>query len=73
MTIQLQRIVSVFGIFSLEKAHEFYLDFLSFEVDWGHRFAPVAPPRMQISSHGLTIHLSEHHGDGTPGSSSTSI
>jgi catechol 2,3-dioxygenase-like lactoylglutathione lyase family enzyme len=68
MTIQFQRVAPIFRIFSLEKAREFYLDFLGFTVDWEHRFEPGAPVYMQISRDGLTIHLSEHHGDGTPGS-----
>jgi catechol 2,3-dioxygenase-like lactoylglutathione lyase family enzyme len=68
MTVQFQRVVPVFRIFSLEKAREFYLDFLGFKVDWEHRFEPGAPVYMQISRDGLAIHLSEHHGDGTPGS-----
>ena len=68
MTIQFQRTVPIFRIFSLEKAREFYIDFLGFKVDWEHRFAPDAPVYMQMSRDGLAIHLSEHHGDGTPGS-----
>jgi catechol 2,3-dioxygenase-like lactoylglutathione lyase family enzyme len=68
MSIQFQRTVPVFRIFSLEKAREFYLGFLDFKVDWERRFEPDAPVYMQISRDGLVFHLSEHHGDGTPGS-----
>ena len=68
MTIQFQRTVPIFRIFSLEKAREFYLDFLGFTVDWEHRFAPDAPVFMRVSRGEIAIHLSEHHGDGTPGS-----
>ena len=68
MTIQFQRTVPTFRIFSLEKAREFYLDFLGFKVEWEHRFEPDAPVFMQVSRGGVAIHLSEHHGDGTPGS-----
>jgi catechol 2,3-dioxygenase-like lactoylglutathione lyase family enzyme len=68
MSIQFQRTAPIFRIFSLEKAREFYLDFLNFKVDWEHRFEPGAPVYMQISRDGLVLHLSEHHGDGTPGS-----
>ena len=68
MTVQFERAVAIFRIFSLDKAREFYLDFLGFKVDWEHRFEPDAPVYMQISRDGLVIHLSEHHGDGTPGS-----
>jgi catechol 2,3-dioxygenase-like lactoylglutathione lyase family enzyme len=68
MTIEFKRAIPAFRIFSLEKAREFYLDFLGFKVDWEHRFGPDAPVYMQVSRGGLAIHLSEHHGDGTPGS-----
>jgi catechol 2,3-dioxygenase-like lactoylglutathione lyase family enzyme len=68
MAIEFRRVVPTFRIFSLEKAREFYLDFLGFKVDWEHRFEPDAPVYMQVSRDGLAIHLSEHRGDGTPGS-----
>src|SRR5262245_42654608 len=68
MTIQFQRTVPIFRIFLLEKAREFYLDFLGFKIDWEHRFDPDAPVFMQVSRDGVAIMLSEHHGDGTPGS-----
>jgi len=67
VTVQFQGMVPVFRIFSLEKAREFYLDFLGCQVDWEHRFAPNAPVYMRVSRGGLVIHLSEHHGDCTPG------
>jgi catechol 2,3-dioxygenase-like lactoylglutathione lyase family enzyme len=68
MAIEFKRVVPIFRIFSLDKAREFYLDFLGFKVDWEHRFEPDLPVYMQISRDGLVIRLSEHHGDGTPGS-----
>jgi catechol 2,3-dioxygenase-like lactoylglutathione lyase family enzyme len=68
MTIQFQRTVPTFRMFSLEKAREFYLDFLGFKVDWEHRFTPEAPVFMRVSRDSLAIHLSEHFGGGTPGS-----
>jgi catechol 2,3-dioxygenase-like lactoylglutathione lyase family enzyme len=68
MTIEFGRVTPVFRIFSLEKAREFYLDFLGFKVDWEHRFGPNFPVYMQVSRDALVLHLSEHHGDGTPGS-----
>jgi catechol 2,3-dioxygenase-like lactoylglutathione lyase family enzyme len=68
MTIQFGRAVPTFRIFSLDKAREFYLGFLGFKVDWEHHFVPDAPVYMQVSRDGLAFHLSEHHGDGTPGS-----
>lgn len=68
MKIAFEQTSPVFRIYSLEKAREFYLDFLGFSVDWQHSFGPDGPVYMQVSRDGLAIRLSEHHGDGTPGS-----
>jgi hypothetical protein len=59
--------IPILRIFSVEKAREFYLSFLGFSVDWEHRFDDDLPVYMQISRPGLTLHLSEHHGDACPG------
>ena len=68
MVIKFERVAPIFRIFSLEKAREFYIDFLGCKVDWEHRFEMGAPIYMQVSRDELVLHLSEHHGDGTPGS-----
>ena len=57
----------IFRIFDEAKAKEFYVGFLGFKVDWEHRFEEYAPLYMQISKDACIIHLSEHHGDGSPG------
>lgn len=61
-------IAPILRIFDVEKAKDFYLGFLGFTLDWGHRFGKTAPLYAQVSRAGLTLHLSEHHGDGSPGS-----
>jgi len=66
--MNLSAAVPVIRIFSVEKAREFYLDFLGFSLDWEHRFAEDLPLYAQVSRSGLTLHLSEHYGDATPGS-----
>lgn len=66
--VHLQRGIPILRIFEEAKAREFYLDFLGFQVDWEHRFAPDLPLYMQVSRSGLILHLSEHHGDASPGS-----
>lgn len=66
--IAFERTVPILRMFSLEKAKEFYLDFLGFKIDWEHRFDADAPVYMQISRGSAMLHLSEHFGDGTPGS-----
>jgi len=55
---------------SFDEAHAraFWCDWLGFAVDWEHRFAPDLPLYMGLSKDGCVIHLSEHHGDATPGS-----
>ena len=57
----------ILRIFDEAKAREFYLDFLGFKSDWQHRFDENSPIYMQISKDGCIIHLSEHHGDCSPG------
>jgi catechol 2,3-dioxygenase-like lactoylglutathione lyase family enzyme len=55
-------------LFSVDKAREFYQDFLGFTLDWEHRFAPDLLRYAQVSRSGVALHLSEHHGDASPGS-----
>ncbi len=57
----------IIRIFDEAKAREFYVDFLGFQVDWEHRFEASLPLYMQISKDACVIHLSEHHGDCSPG------
>jgi catechol 2,3-dioxygenase-like lactoylglutathione lyase family enzyme len=57
----------ILRIFDIAKAKAFYVDLLGFRIDWEHRFEPDFPLYMQVSRGGIRLHLSEHHGDGTPG------
>lgn len=68
MDVSITRVVPVLRIFDVGKARDFYVDYLGCTIDWEHRFADNAPLYMQVSRAGLVLHLSEHHGDGTPGS-----
>jgi catechol 2,3-dioxygenase-like lactoylglutathione lyase family enzyme len=61
-------IIPILRIFDEAKARDFYVGFLGFTVDWEHRFEPGTPLYMQVSREGCVLHLSEHFGDGTPGS-----
>jgi catechol 2,3-dioxygenase-like lactoylglutathione lyase family enzyme len=67
MTSSFHPAIPILRIFDLARAKDFYVDFLGFTVDWEHRFDPDAPVYMQVSRSDCRIHLSEHHGDGTPG------
>ena len=58
----------VLRIFAEDAARAFYVDWLGFTVDWEHRFHEGAPLYMQVRRSGVSLHLSEHHGDACPGS-----
>jgi len=62
------RAIPILRIFDEAKAREFYQGFLGMKVDFEHRFEPGLPLYMQVSRASLVLHLSEHHGDCTPGS-----
>lgn len=59
--------IPILRTFDEAKTREFYVDFLGFTVDFEHRFAPDLPLYMGVSLQNLKLHLSEHHGDATPG------
>ncbi len=58
--------------FDEAKAREFYVGWLGFTIDWEHRFEPDTPLYMQVSRDGIGLHISHHHGDGSPASGSGS-
>jgi uncharacterized glyoxalase superfamily protein PhnB len=60
--------IPILRMFDVAKAKEFYLEFLGFAVNWEHRFEENLPLYMEVERNGLKLHLSEHHGDGSPGS-----
>jgi hypothetical protein len=62
----------IIRIFDTAKAKEFYLDFLGFERDWddGAEWENAArehPLYSSVSRAGQHLHLTEHHGDASPG------
>lgn len=59
--------IPVIRMFDVDKAKEFYVGFLGFSIDWEGHIFEGAPLYMQLSRDGLTLHLSEHHGDAAPG------
>lgn len=61
------QVIPVLRIFDEPKAREFWCAFMGFKIDWEHRFEPGMPLYMQVSRGAVTLHLSEHHGDGSPG------
>ncbi len=65
--MRFDRVIPVLRIFDPGKAKEFYVTYLGMTVDWEHRFEPELPLYLQVSRGDLVLHLSEHHGDGMPG------
>jgi len=65
--MKLGPVTPILRMFDEAKAREFYIDFLGFKVDFEHRFDPGAPLYMGLSRGECRLHLSEHHGDGSPG------
>ncbi len=65
----LQKAIPLLLIFdeAKAKAKAFYLNFLGFSLDWEHRFEPDMPHYCQVSREAVQLHLTEHHGDCTPG------
>jgi catechol 2,3-dioxygenase-like lactoylglutathione lyase family enzyme len=60
--------VPILRIFDRAKAVEFYVDYLGFHLDWEHGgHADHSPVYAQVSRGGAVVHLSEHHGDASPG------
>ena len=62
-----QQVIPVLRILDVDKAKEFYVDWLGFSMDWEHRFGENFPLYCQISKDGIIIHLTEHYGDCIPG------
>ena len=59
-------ITPIFRILIL-KSKTILLRFLGFKLDWEHRYEENMPLYLQISLQDAVIHLSEHHGDASPG------
>src|SRR5215831_10764313 len=68
MSLTTTQVIPIFRIFDVEKAKEFYVEYLGFKVDWEHRFEANSPLYMQVSLGDFVLHLSEHYGDGCHGS-----
>jgi len=62
----LATITPIFRIFDYDKAVEFYVNWLGFKIDWEDKPAN-APIYLQVSLGDIILHLTEHHGDCSPG------
>jgi uncharacterized glyoxalase superfamily protein PhnB len=63
----LQKNIPILRIFDVAKAKEFYIDWLGFTIEFEHQFEQGMPYYFGIKKDNIEIHLSEHHGDSTPG------
>ena len=53
-------------MFDIEATVRFYVDYLGCRLDW-QEGSGDRPVYMEVSRGPLKLHLSSHHGDGTPG------
>lgn len=65
--MKLGSVTPIFRMFDEAKARAFYVDWLGFTVTFEHRFGPDMPLYLGVARDGVELHLSEHHGDTTPG------
>ena len=65
--MKLGKTTPIVRIFDEAKAREFYRDFLGFAIVFEHRFEPGMPLYMGLRRDDCVLHLSEHHGDASPG------
>jgi catechol 2,3-dioxygenase-like lactoylglutathione lyase family enzyme len=66
--VMLGKVTPILRSFDETRTRAFYCDFLGFGVVFEHRFEPGMPLYMGVAREGCVLHLSEHYGDGTPGS-----
>jgi uncharacterized glyoxalase superfamily protein PhnB len=67
MAAEFQRIIPILRIFDVHKALEFYVEFLGCTIDWQHGEGEEVPRYLQVARGQLRLHLTEHHGDASPG------
>ncbi|OLL73746.1 Glyoxalase family protein [Pseudonocardia sp. Ae168_Ps1] len=60
--------VPILRVQRFDDVRSFYLHHLGFVVEWEHRFEPGMPIYARLARGATRLDLSEHHGDGTPGS-----
>ena len=65
--MNIRRMTPIFRSFDESKAKEFYIEFLGFNLDWEHRFEEDLPLYFQASKGACVLHITEHHGDCSPG------
>jgi hypothetical protein len=67
MPFEVRQTTPVLRVFDVALARSFYVDYLGCGVDWQEGEEAAGPVYLQVSRGPLVLHLSTHHGDGTPG------
>jgi hypothetical protein len=67
LSVVIQHVIPVLRVFDVPLAKAFYVDYLGCSVDWEDGDPDSGPVYLQVSRGPLVLHLSTHHGDGTPG------
>ena len=65
-TLAVATVKPILRIFDYDKALAFYKAWLGFRIDWEHR-PEGSPAYLQVALGDITLHLTEHHGDCSPG------
>ncbi|HVZ33943.1 MAG TPA: glyoxalase superfamily protein [Polyangiaceae bacterium] len=65
--VSLGKVTPVLRIFDEAKALEFYVGFMGFELAWKHRLEAGSPVYLAVRRGECELHLTEHHGDCSPG------
>lgn len=60
--------IPILRMFDIAATRDFYVGYLGLEIAWEHRFGEGMPLYMEVRRGALQLHLSQHHGDATPGS-----
>lgn len=66
--MEFNSVIPILRMFDEAKAREFYVGYLGFEIAFEARFHDNAPLFIGIERGNVRLFLSEHHGDGAPGS-----
>ena len=61
--------VPILRSFDEAQTRAFYIDFLGFEITFEHRFEADTPLYLGVRRGACELHLSEHFGDASPGTS----
>lgn len=61
--------IPILRSFDEQVTREFYLEFLGFDLVFEHRFDAEAPLYLGVKKGDCELHLSEHFGDASPGTS----